>query len=69
MNGLLTSLTYDKVTAVFIAIDNTNEALIQARLNSIYGTWPGYWWIMSVADDKRVYATLARVSVNWKEII
>jgi len=43
MNGLLTSLTYDKVTAVFIAIDNTNEALIQARLNSIYGTWPGYW--------------------------
>ena len=37
MNGLLTSLTYDKVTAVFIAPDNTDEALIQARLNSIYG--------------------------------
>ena len=37
MTALLTSLTYDKVTAVIIAPDNTDQAAIQSELNRIYG--------------------------------
>jgi len=34
---LLTSLTYDKVTAVFIYPDNSNESSIQTLINTEYG--------------------------------
>jgi len=37
MTALLTSLTYDKVTAVIIAPDNANQAAIQADLNRLFG--------------------------------